>query len=108
MRHADVVKIANLAQVGNAIAPLKTLGDEPLKYTTFHAFKLFSERKEGRPLHLGVSGNCFDTDEGPVTCMDASCIYSLDQANLSLFIINLSPIDKMSVIIDLLGLEVAG
>ena len=107
IRHADVVKIANLAQVVNAIAPVKTRGDELLKQTTFHAFKLFSERKEGRSLRLGISGDCFDTDEGPVTCLDTSCIYSPGQGNLSLFMINLSPIDKMSVTINLLGLEAA-
>ena len=56
---------------------------------------------------MGVSGNYFDTDEGPVTCLDTSCIYSPDQGNLSLFMINLSPIDKMSVTINLLGLEAA-
>ena len=106
IRHADVVKIANLAQVVNVIAPLKTRGDELLKQTTFHAFKLYSERKEGKALRLGISGDSFDADVGPVPCLDTSCIYSKDQGNLSLFMINLSPTDKVSVTANLFGLEV--
>ena len=106
IRHADVVKIANLAQVVNVIAPLKTRGDELLKQTTFHAFKLYSERKEGKALRLGISGDSFDADVGPVPCLDTSCIYSEDQGNLSLFMINLSPTDKVSVTANLFGLEV--
>lgn len=105
IRHADVVKIANIAQVVNVIAPLKTRGNELLKQTTFHAFRLFSERKSGQSLRLGVSGDSFDTDEGPVSCLDTSCIYSAEGNSLSLFMINLSPTDKMTVTVNLHGLE---
>jgi alpha-N-arabinofuranosidase len=105
IRHADVVKIANIAQVVNVIAPLKTRGNELLKQTTFHAFRLFSERKSGQSLRLAVSGDSFDTDEGPVSCLDTSCIYSAEGNSLSLFMINLSPTDKMTVTVNLHGLE---
>jgi len=105
IRHADVVKIANIAQVVNVIAPLKTRGNELLKQTTFHAFRLFSERKSGQSLRLGVSGDSFDTDEGPVSCLDTSCIYSAEGNSLSLFMINLSPTDKITVTVNLHGLE---
>ena len=105
IRHADVVKIANIAQVVNVIAPLKTRGNELLKQTTFHAFRLFSERKSGQSLRLAVSGDSFDTDEGPVSCLDTSCIYSAEGNSLSLFMINLSPTDNMTVTVNLHGLE---
>jgi alpha-N-arabinofuranosidase len=105
IRHADVVKIANIAQVVNVIAPLKTRGNELLKQTTFHAFRLFSERKSGQSLRLAVSGDSFDTDEGPVSCLDTSCIYSAEGNSLSLFMINLSPTDNMTVTVSLHGLE---
>ena len=105
IRHADVVKIANIAQVVNVIAPLKTRGNELLKQTTFHAFRLFSERKSGQSLRLAVSGDSFDTDEGPISCLDTSCIYSTEGNSLSLFMINLSPTDKMTVTVNLHGLE---
>ena len=105
IRHADVVKIANIAQVVNVIAPLKTRGNELLKQTTFHAFRLFSERKSGQSLRLAVSGDFFDTDEGPISCLDTSCIYSAEGNSLSLFMINLSPTDKITVTVNLHGLE---
>ena len=99
------MKIANIAQVVNVIAPLKTRGNELLKQTTFHAFRLFSERKSGQSLRLAVSGDSFDTDEGPVSCLDTSCIYSAEGNSLSLFMINLSPTDKITVTVNLHGLE---
>ncbi len=105
IRHADVVKVANLAQVVNVIAPLKTRGDDLLKQTTFHAFRLFSERKNGRSLRLGVSGDSFDSGDGSISCLDASCIYSTEQGSLTLFMINLSPHDKMTLTVNLHGLE---
>ena len=36
LRHADVVKIANLAQIVNVIAPLLTDGDRLLVQSIFH------------------------------------------------------------------------
>ena len=105
IRHADVVKVANLAQVVNVIAPLKTRGNDLLKQTTFHAFRLFSERKSGRSLRLGVSGDSFDSGHGSISYLDASCIYSTEQNSLTLFMINLSPHDKMTLTVNLHGLE---
>ncbi len=105
IRHANIVKIANLAQVVNVIAPLKTRGDELLKQTTFHAFRLFSECKSGRSLRLAVTGDTFDTDNGPVACLDASCIHAPEENRLTLFLINLSPTDDMNVTASLHGLD---
>ncbi|MCU0522915.1 MAG: alpha-N-arabinofuranosidase, partial [Anaerolineae bacterium] len=42
VRHADVVKIANLAQIVNVIAPLQTRGDELLIQPTFFPFEMFA------------------------------------------------------------------
>ena len=47
IRHADSVKIANLAQLVNVIAPILTRGDECLQQSIYHAFRLFSTRKGG-------------------------------------------------------------
>jgi alpha-N-arabinofuranosidase len=40
LRHADSVKIANLAQIVNVIAPLQTQGDRLLVQSTFHPFAM--------------------------------------------------------------------
>src|SRR5512143_4255191 len=44
IRHADVVKIANLAQIVNAIAPLQTRGDDLLVQTIFYPFEMYARR----------------------------------------------------------------
>ncbi|MCX5738777.1 MAG: hypothetical protein NTZ61_09830 [Proteobacteria bacterium] len=52
VRHADVVRIANLAQVVNVIAPLVTRGDELLVQSIYHAFRMFSTRRDGVSLRV--------------------------------------------------------
>jgi alpha-N-arabinofuranosidase len=47
VRHADVVKIANLAQIVNAIAPVMTIGNPLLIQSIFWPFWLFSKRRNG-------------------------------------------------------------
>ncbi|NKB98254.1 MAG: hypothetical protein GKR90_07135 [Pseudomonadales bacterium] len=44
IRHADVVKVANIAQMVNVIAPLLTTKDDLLKQSIFYAFKMISVR----------------------------------------------------------------
>jgi alpha-L-arabinofuranosidase len=56
VRHADVVKIANLAQIVNVIAPILTRGDELLVQSTFHPLQMFSARREGISLKTVVDG----------------------------------------------------
>ena len=47
VRHADVVKIANLAQIVNVIAPILTRGDDLLIQSIFYPFEMFSKRRTG-------------------------------------------------------------
>ena len=44
IRHADSVKIANIAQLVNVIAPLLTKGDKLLAQSIFYPFEMFSNR----------------------------------------------------------------
>ena len=59
IRHADVLKIANIAQIVNVIAPILTRGDELLLQTIYYPFLLYAQRRNGISLQPGV--------EGPVT-----------------------------------------
>ena len=47
IRHADVVKIANIAQVVNVIAPVQTRGEELLLQSIFHVFEMYTKRRKG-------------------------------------------------------------
>ena len=80
LRHADVVKIANLAQIVNVIAPVLTRGDDVLIQSTFHPFEMFSKRKEGISLKPVVSGPVFEgRTNGPAQVVDTSAVIAGDR-----------------------------
>ena len=75
IRHADVVKIANLAQIVNVIAPLLTRGDELLIQSIFHPFEMFSQRRSGVALQIAQSGPTYAAKtNGQTPVIDASAI----------------------------------
>ncbi|MDE0451813.1 MAG: alpha-N-arabinofuranosidase [Gammaproteobacteria bacterium] len=82
IRHADCVKIANLAQLVNVIGPLLTEGDELLKQSIFYAFKLFSDRKGGTALSAHIDGPLYETEYGAVPYLDAAATVSDNSLNL--------------------------
>ena len=103
IRHADVVKIANIAQIVNVIAPLLTRGDELLKQTIFHAFRMISMRARGTALQVSVEGPGYDGGKyGPARFLD--CAATLDRDQLALFCTNRSPSEEMKVQLDSKGL----
>ena len=63
IRHADVVKIANLAQIVNVIAPLLTRGDELLVQSIFYPFAMFSNRRTGTSLNVALDGPAYESKE---------------------------------------------
>ena len=89
IRHADVVKIANLAQIVNVIAPLLTRGDELLIQSIYYAFQMISQRKKGMSLRLLQEGPTYRSsshDEYPE--LDCAAIFDEDGARLHLFAMN--------------------
>jgi len=89
IRHADVVKIANIAQIVNVIAPIQTRGDELLLQSIFHVFEMYTKRRSGRALRLAVDGPCYEGKKhGRVHTVDASAI--LDGGRLHVFATNRS------------------
>jgi alpha-N-arabinofuranosidase len=56
LRHADVVKIANLAQIVNVIAPILTKDSGVLLQAPFHAFRMIAPMRGGVSLHVAVEG----------------------------------------------------
>ncbi|MBU4365656.1 MAG: alpha-N-arabinofuranosidase, partial [Verrucomicrobia bacterium] len=90
IRHANCVKIANLAQIVNVIAPILTRGDEMLVQSIFHPFEMFSKRRQGVSLKVAVEGPTYEgKTNGRVTFSDASAI--MDGQRLQVFVTNRSP-----------------
>ena len=83
LRHADVVRIANLAQVVNVIAPIRTQGDDMLLQTIFHVFEMYAKRRTGRSLRAVVDGPGYvGRRNGRVAWVDASAILDGDQLHV--------------------------
>jgi alpha-N-arabinofuranosidase len=89
IRHADVVKIANLAQIVNVIAPILTRGDQILFQSLYYPLLLYADRREGIALQTVVNGPGYDSPTyGFVHTLDASAI--LGDGVLHVFFVNRS------------------
>ncbi|MCP3910233.1 MAG: alpha-N-arabinofuranosidase [Actinomycetia bacterium] len=86
IRRADVVKVANLAQIVNVIAPLLTRGDDLLHQTIFHALAMFRHRQSGRSLRTAYDGTTVGGPFGDLPGVDASVIHDDDRAHF--FLVN--------------------
>ena len=87
IRHADVVKIANIAQIVNVIAPILTRGNEMLLQSSFYAFEMMAKRRDGVSLRVAVDGPEFVSEaRGRVKVIDASAI--LGDGQLHVFAVN--------------------
>jgi alpha-N-arabinofuranosidase len=89
IRHADAVKIANIAQIVNVIAPILTRGDEMLLQSTFYPFEMMSKRRDGIALRPAVAGPTYEgKTNGVVHTVDTSAI--LGEDTLHVFAVNRS------------------
>jgi alpha-L-arabinofuranosidase len=104
IRHADVVRIANLAQIVNVIAPILTRGDQILLQSIYFPLLLYALRREGVALQEVVHGPGYESKNyGFVHTIDASAI--LGKAALHTFLINRSSTDPATVEIAPVGLR---
>jgi alpha-N-arabinofuranosidase len=96
IRHADCVKIANIAQIVNIIAPILTRGDEMLIQSIFYPFEMYSRRRNGISLQTALTGPKYEgKTNGEVHYIDASAI--LDEDVLHVFLVNRNPMESALV-----------
>jgi len=106
IRHADVVKIANLAQIVNVIAPVLTRGDELLLQTIFYPFMMFSRRRDGTALRTAVEGPGYESSTwGPLPLLDTSAV--INGPRVHVFITNRCPDGPMEVAVDVSDGDIA-
>lgn len=87
VRHADCVKVANLAQIVNVIAPLLTRGDDLLLQSIFYPIEMFAKRRRGISLRPAVEGPCYRSEPyGEVDEIDCSAV--VDGNQLHVFVTN--------------------
>ncbi|MGC9470495.1 MAG: alpha-N-arabinofuranosidase [Bacteroidales bacterium] len=63
IRNADIVKMANMAQLVNVIGPIFTSETDMFKQTIYYPFQLFSKYAHGTALDIFVDCDTYDTDE---------------------------------------------
>lgn len=103
IRNADVVKVANLAQIANVIAPVLTNGDNLLRQTIFEALAMFVGRRTGNSLRLGYRGPVIPSPEfESVAMVDGAAILNGDN-ELYVFAVNRSVDSKVELTVELSG-----
>lgn len=107
IRHADSVKIANLAQIVNVIAPIMTRGDEMLLQTIFYPIEMYSKRRTGTSLQVMVEGPGYQTARyGAIKDIDSSAI--LDGNRLNVFLVNRNLNQPAEVVVRLADASIIG
>lgn len=116
LRHADVVKMANWAQLVNVIAPLLTLDDQLLIQSTFYPLSLYAAHNGGNALDILVEGDSYHQlipghewlprQEYTPTYVNASA--TLQERHLTLNLVNRHPTDAQTVDLILHGAALHG
>jgi alpha-L-arabinofuranosidase len=90
LKHADRVKIACLAQLVNAIAPISTVtGGGVWRQTTFYPFLHASRFGRGEVLNLQISSPCYASREfDAVPLLEAVATIDEEREQLALFAVN--------------------
>jgi alpha-N-arabinofuranosidase len=98
LRRADLVKVACLAQIVNVIAPVMTRAEGLWLQTIYHPFALFSEHGHGLSLTPRLSTPTFAAGaRGEVPVLDAAATFDPESGDLSVFLINRSRQEELSV-----------
>jgi alpha-N-arabinofuranosidase len=104
IRHADVVRIANLAQIVNVIAPILTRGNQLLLQSIYFPLRAFARRRDGLALQAIVDGPGYESPTyGYVHSVDSSAI--LGEDTLHLFLVNRSAGEEAPVEISTAGVQ---
>ena len=98
IRHADVVKIANIAQLVNVIAPIITKKNKILIQSIYFPFKMIARNGEGVSLRLDINGPGYHSESyGYVNYIDASAILNENKLNLFLICRNISEVSNVEI-----------
>ena len=91
IRHADVVKVACLAQIVNVIAPVVTRPDGLLIQSIYYPFVLYSEHATGIALVPMIDSPTYRAgDRGDVPVLDGAASFNPEQSAIGVFLVNRS------------------
>jgi len=124
IRHCDTVKIANFAQLVNAIAPIFTSPKGLFLQTIYHPLRLYAEHLLELGLDVHVSGETYDlapaqetegqgrvhhvSDLGPFTFLDAAATCDAAGRKVTLAVVNRDRERAHAATLDLGGATATG
>ena len=104
IRHAATVRMANLAQLVNVIAPIVTRPDGILLQTIYHPYELFSRTTGSVAIDAWWDGDTFSGgDYQGVRSLDVSASLDPDSGRLSIHVVNRHVTDALETVIELGG-----
>ena len=107
-KHADRVKMTNIAQTVNVLqAVLLTEGNKMVKTRTYHVFEMFTPHHDAQALSINVETGNWTTDGYTLPSVDASASKDKDGV-LHISLVNLHPSEQQNIVIDVRGLAVKG
>jgi alpha-N-arabinofuranosidase len=107
LRHANVVKLACIAQIVNVIAPVLTRKDGLLIQSIYHPLHLFSQFAKGVSLATAVdTGSCKAGERGEVPSVDVSASYDLAAEQISVFVINRHQHESATIDVQLADVQI--
>ncbi len=109
IRHARSVKMANIAQIVNVLAPIFTSSDSLFLQTIFHPFEIYSRTCGNIALDVFWTGDTFSVEDySALRTLDVSATLDDRTRKLALFVVNRSQTAAQDVTITLDGGQFAG
>jgi alpha-N-arabinofuranosidase len=101
IRHARSVKMANIAQIVNVIAPVFTKKDDMVLQTIFYPFELYSSTCGQTALDVRWDGETFSSGKYSLPVLDVSATLDKTGKQLVLYVVNRSQDKAAETKIDL-------
>jgi alpha-N-arabinofuranosidase len=103
LRHAGRVRIANLAQLVNVIAPIVTVpGGIAWRQPTYFPFQQVSLGARGQVLEIALSGASYEAGEwDAVPYVDAVAVWKEQDGEVTLFVLHRHLTDHSQLVVDL-------
>jgi alpha-N-arabinofuranosidase len=109
IRHAATVRMANLAQLVNVIAPIVTNADGVLLQTIFHPLELYRRTTGTVALDAWWEGETFSGGAyRGVRTLDVSASLDPDAKRLTVHVVNRDPDQPQDVVVELVGASFTG
>ena len=89
VRHANIVKMANMAQLVNVIAPMMVTGDKLWLQTIYYPLQLFADHCKGASLQALVQCDHYDAGTNKqIPYLDVSAAYNDQMGELVINVVN--------------------